>query len=322
MNKIGWLVNDQLTCIPGTKTLWHDLLDWLPGLVDKTGDHTPFPQLASKTRNEWLYTEESLRPDYIIRNGTFFERFNLYGPPIINLIQDVMPTGHLRNQQLSVAHEATKTVFNSEFTKSKYPELQNTPNVVIPLGVDFKFFEKGWPPTVLSEILPKSILFVGAENIYPKGFDRVMELINSTDYNFCLVMKDDFKIEHPRVRVFNRVNQMQMRQIYCSCSVLICPSRMETQHLAGIEAAACGLPIIATNVGIYNDANDWGIQIDQNISEAETIKNFKLALSVVFKEGIVARFSPRSTMLCLGYDKYACADKWQKLVYECTHPHH
>ena len=36
----GWLVNDCLTCIPGTKTFWHDLLEWIPTLEDKTDFHT------------------------------------------------------------------------------------------------------------------------------------------------------------------------------------------------------------------------------------------------------------------------------------------
>ena len=45
MNK-GWLVNDCLTCIPGTKTLWHDLLEWMPNLIDKTNGYTDFRYLA------------------------------------------------------------------------------------------------------------------------------------------------------------------------------------------------------------------------------------------------------------------------------------
>ncbi len=32
----GWLVNDLLTSIPIKMTLWHELLDNIDGLVDKT----------------------------------------------------------------------------------------------------------------------------------------------------------------------------------------------------------------------------------------------------------------------------------------------
>ena len=40
MNKTGWLVNDCLTCIPGSETWWHDMLRWFPNLEDKTNDDT------------------------------------------------------------------------------------------------------------------------------------------------------------------------------------------------------------------------------------------------------------------------------------------
>ncbi len=317
----GWLVNDCLTCIPGTKTLWHDLLQWLPGLVDKTNGHTPFSNLGPLVRNDWLQTPQHERPGYIVRNGTFFGPLNLYGTPTISLIQDVMPPGHLRNQQFAVACESAMIVFNSQFTKDQYPELHNMKHVTIPLGVDFYLFDKGWNDPVV-DVLPNSVLFVGAANNNPKGFDRVLRLINDTAYNFCLVMKDGYQINHPRVRVFNSVNQQTMRSIYNRCKALICTSRMETQHLAGIEAAACGLPIVATNVGIYTQPGNWGFQLDQNVPEEQLIENFKTALSIVFREGIVTQLTPRTTMLQLGYDKDVCASRWQKLIYECTHPHH
>lgn len=323
MNKIGWLVNDKLTCIPGTKTLWHDLLQWLPGLVDMTDDSIPFDRLGASIRDKWLQTSIEHRPDYIIRNGTFFGPLNLYGPPVISLIQDVMPQGFLRNQQHSVAAESASLVFNSEFTKDQYPELQHFKHCTIPLGVDFNFFDGGWPPVSLaSDILPDSVLFVGAANNYPKGFDRVQHLIKRTSYNFCLVLKDGHHIDHPRVRVFNNVDQKTMRTIYNHCKVLICTSRMETQHLAGIEAAACGLPIIATNVGIYSSPGNWGFQIDQSTPEHKLIDHFEAALSIVFREGIVTPLSPRTSMLQCNYDKESCAQRWQKIVYECTHSHH
>lgn len=314
MNKMGWLVNDRLTCIPGTKTLWHDLLEWLPGLIDKTDGHTPFDKLSVKILNEWIRAEQ--KPEYIIRNGTFFDPLGIHRLPIISLIQDVMPTWSLRNQQLASARESHTIVFNSEFTKAKYPELHDKNHTVIPLGVDFEFFCNCGD--LVADVLPNSVLFVGAENVYPKGFDRVMELINNTDYNFCLVMKDNFRIEHPRVRVFNKLDQAAMRRVYCSCRALICTSRMETQHLAGIEAAACGLPIIATNVGIYNAPGNWGIQVDQSGSEREVHEQFKQALKITFGE---TTFTPRYTMRKMGYDKQSCASHWQQLVHECTHPY-
>ena len=69
-DKKGWLINNQLTAIPGTRTFWHDLLDWYPGLEDKCDGYTDFGVLAEKI--------ESIphTPDYIIRNGSYFRKLN------------------------------------------------------------------------------------------------------------------------------------------------------------------------------------------------------------------------------------------------------
>ena len=61
-----WLVNDFLTCIPGTRTFWHDLMDEF-GLVDKTG--TRFDQLAPAIEGA---IDAAGAPDLIIRNASYF----------------------------------------------------------------------------------------------------------------------------------------------------------------------------------------------------------------------------------------------------------
>ena len=82
--KKGWLVNDCLTCIPGTTTLWHDLMDWFPGLEDKTNGYTNYNILAETI--EKMYNETENKPDYIIRNGTYFRKMNI-DVPTFALIQ-------------------------------------------------------------------------------------------------------------------------------------------------------------------------------------------------------------------------------------------
>ena len=79
--KKGWLVNDCLTCIPGVRTFWHDLLDWFPGLEDKCNGYTDYSVLAEKI--------ESILdvPDYIIRNGSYFRKLNI-DVPTFCLVQD------------------------------------------------------------------------------------------------------------------------------------------------------------------------------------------------------------------------------------------
>jgi len=87
--------------------------------------------------------------------------------------------------------------------------------------------------------------------------------------------------------------------------MLICPSKIETLHLAGVEAAACDLPILATNVGIYYNRKNglWGQQAEMGFSNVEYIlKNLD-------------RFKPRDYFIKEGLDKQTCKDRWNHLVY-------
>jgi glycosyltransferase involved in cell wall biosynthesis len=288
--KKGWLVNDFLTCIPGTKTFWHDLLEWLPGLEAQC---FPYPVLAE------IIESLPSRPDYIIRNASYFRPIN-FPAKTISLIQDI-------GEQWDVINSSDTIVFNSPYTASFYEGKINRDSKIIPLGVDFNHFK----PCKFDEqigILPNSILFVGSSQSNPKGFDKVLELLYNSNYNFCFVMKDDYELTHPRVKIFNKVCQDKMKQIYNSCSMLVCTSIIETQHLAGLEAAACGLPLVATNVGAYFGLTDgdWGVKVRDD--------NFLEAIDRVMNN--LSGFSSRNFFLKAGYDKESCRKSWIKLIEE------
>ena len=300
---VGWLVNDCLTCIPGTKTFWHDLLGWFPNLIDKTNGYTNYNILADRLEQE---AELEGTPDYIIRNATFFRKINLPCKQV-SLLQDCYEE---RAQQKDVCNNSDVTVFNSNYTFEQYKnDIIGCKIEVIPLGVDFHLFNVLNNKQELQQqlnILPNSILFVGSSDNYPKGFDAVLNLINTTNYNFCLVMKDDFNISHQRVKVFNKINHDMLVKIYNSCDILLCTSVIETQHLAAIEAGACDLPVVTTNVGaLYNvDNGDWGVKVMNNnyIERIEYVKNNK------------NKFSPRQYLLKNKFDKESCKNKWINLI--------
>lgn len=295
----GWLVNDCLTCIPNTKTFWHDLLEGIPGLEDKTNGYTDFYTLPNYIED--LASKQL--PDYVIRNCTFFRKLNI-PTKTISLLQDFYPNDY---NQLHVAQTSSKVVFNSEFTFSYYKHLPLDNFVIIPLGVDSDIFLPIDDYSKELDILDNSILFVGSSMNYPKGFDTVLELIHNSTYNFCLVMKDDFKINHPRVKVFNKVDQSTMVKIYNSCKLLICTSLMETQHLGGIEAGMCNIPIIATNVGVYYNRpdGDWGIH-------ASSTQEFLNGIEMVLR--YPNNFSPRTYFINNHYTKTDCIKSWNSLI--------
>ena len=300
---IGWLVNDCLTCIPNVETFWHDLLKWLPNLYDKTFGYTCFDNLADKIETEQKIIGE---PNYIIRNATFFRPIKTKAKTI-SILQDIYE-GRLREKQIEVCNNSDIVVFNSSYTKLFYEDDIKTRIKVIPIGVDFEFFKNTGEKQM--NVLPNSILFVGSADIHPKGFDILMQIIEKTNHNFCFVMKDNFKISHPRIRVFNSVNHELLKKIYNSCIILLCTSRQETLHLSGIEAAACNLPIITTNVGVYFDLRnigEWGHKV-------KTVEDFIDKIEVVFKNRL--SYNSRKVFLDHNLDKISCKYSWQNLIRE------
>ncbi len=302
MMKKGWLVNDTLTCIPNTKTFWHDLLDWIPNLEDRCGGHTPFHVLPNKIEQESINNI----PDYIIRNASYFRRLNI-PTKTISLLQDFIPNNQ---QQIDVCNNSDIVVYNSPYTKSHYVDMITAKSVMIPLGVDFnKFIPLGLDYSDELGILPDSILFIGAATDNPKGFDILMNIIKNTSYNFCLVMKDDFNFDSPRVRVFNKIDHDKLIKVMNSCQLLVCTSRVETLHLAGVEAAACNLPIVASNVGIYYNlpSGEWG----------RSVKSFNhddFITEIAYVKDNLSTFKPRETFLKAGLDTETCKTRWRELI--------
>lgn len=300
--KIGWLVNDRLTCIPNTKTFWHFLLDTFPTLEDKTNYYTPFDILSEKIENE--FNNAKKKPDFVIRNATYFRKLNL-DTKVISLLQDPYEErSAMFYQQVDVCNHSHHVVYNSEYTKNRYKRYINTPSSVIELGTDSDLFKP-----FNQEKQKNTIIYVGSSDEYHKGFSLVLKLIEKTNYNFILVMKDGFTISHERVKVFNSITQQELVKLLNISDLLVCTSKNETLHLAGIEAAFCNIPIVASDVGIYNKIkNDkrWGLVVDEY-----SLDCYIDCIKFVLQNN---SYEPRKSMFdnCLSIDN--CRDKWKTLI--------
>ena len=300
MNKRGWLVNDCLTCISGTKTLWNDILEWIPGLEDKTRGYTDYSILANIIEQE----AKTNPPDYIIRNGSYFRPLNI-PCKTISLIQDIGAP-----YQIEVGNSSDMVIYNSNYTYQQYKDKITKPYTIIPIGTDSKVFNVIEDPN--PDILPESILYVGSSLNHPKGFNHILDLIHNTNYNFTLIMKDDYKIEHPRVRCFNKLPQDKVAEIMNCCSLLVCTSVVETQHLSSIEMLFCNRPIITTNIGIYykdltifDSTKDFGI-----VGRTESFQDYIRAI----KNGKVSYNKCREWAFENKLDKESCKQEWIKLI--------
>lgn len=300
MSKTGWLINDCLTCIPGTKTLWHDLLECMPNLTDKTNGYTDFSVLADSIESQL----KNYKPDYIIRNASFFRPIDtdVY---TISFLQDPINS----KIQIDVCNRSNLVVFNSQYTYEKSIKFLNIKNhKIIPIGTDFEFFRplnKDFKDEL--DILDNSILFIGANNQY-KGFDKLVDIINKSDLNFCLVMKDSTNITTKNCRTFNRVGHETLIKIINSCSRCICLSNTETLHLSSVEAGACDIPVITTNVGIHYNKNPdgWGEIIDFNCTTIDIIN--------ILYNSLDKNYNTRCKFLDFGYDKISCRNSWKNLI--------
>jgi glycosyltransferase involved in cell wall biosynthesis len=308
----GWLINDCLTCIPGTITLWHNLLEWFPDLLDKTNGYTDYSILASIIENELELLSYKEKPKYIIRNGSYFRKINT-DIKQISLVQDIHDN---KAQQIDVINYSSVVVFNTNYVYKKYKNYIND-NILVkicPLGVDFDFFTPFHNSEEMTlDVLPNSILFIGSSANYPKGFNVLLDIIKKMEnQNFCLIMKDDFTINNidltykHRVKIYNRIDREKVRTIINSCILSICTSYEETQHLSGIECAACNIPIVARQVGIYDDNKDdplWGMIADDT--------NFVEVINTALQN--IHKFKPRECFIHK-YSLDICRNNWIKII--------
>lgn len=294
---VGYLVNDLLTAIPGTRTFWHDLLDWIPGLENKTG--TDYHGLAS-------YIETLPEPDYIIRNGSYFRKINTKARQI-SLIQDI---GFGSEVQLEVARSSDFVVFNSRYCESFYQGIELNARI-IPLGTNFDLFH---PMDSQDELRRKhgienreTVIFVGALSEI-KGSSKLLSIVESSNLQFIFVLKDMGNYSNPNVKVFNMVTQETLCELINCANIGICTSQTETQHLAGIEIGACGKPIVTTNVGAYwnRDPGVWG-----NVSDGDFVSDIKRLLTNDNNPSVIRHY-------WRGFDLEHCRNAWVALVNECV----
>ncbi len=75
-----------------------------------------------------------------------------------------------------------------------------------------------------------------------------------------------------RVDLVGRVSRDRMPEIYRAASVLLITSRHEAQSMVAVEAAASGVPIVGTDVGVLFDLGD-GARIVPEAARADPIAN-------------------------------------------------
>jgi glycosyltransferase involved in cell wall biosynthesis len=130
--------------------------------------------------------------------------------------------------------------------------------VVVPYGIDTERFAPGDRVASRRRLgLPEHArvgLFVGRWDVF-KGADVLTALMARTpEIEWLLVLgggvPDDRALRLPRVHVLVDVPYEEMPAVYAAADFMAFPSRYEGFGYAVIEAAACGVPVLAPPVGI------------------------------------------------------------------------
>lgn len=299
------VVNDARSQIPGSKTLWDDLVEWLGG--EFVGD-VPFPALAEKAA--------AYSCDVLIRNGSFFGPIQTEAKQV-SLIQDIFTEGPAREMQEAVIRSSTMTVFNSAFTAGKYLTIDfPSHHMTIPLPVDFTVFEPGNSMGLQQALsLPDGcVCWIGAcrEAGYVKGWDIFIQVARlNPDLHFVAVLKDAMPDSFPpNVRCYVRVAHEDLVKIIGACRVGLCTSRMESQHLAGIEMGACGLPLVVPPVGAYYLRGDIPGVVYGDVTPSQIAGFLRMALNHPSDPVQIRPYWQRE------FDKPVIREAWTKLVEE------
>lgn len=279
------IVNDQRNTL-GERTFWDLLCEWF-GAEFVGGPYDKLADLVALRENASL----------IIRNGTWFKPIN-HPAPQIALLQDIILDGEVRKMQEAVCQSARVVVFNSAFTASNYGILNDRAEKdrIIPLPVDFSLFEprnKMGMQQFLG-IPAGAVCWVGSQHPV-KGYDIFLAVVRANpDIPFVAVFKDRIPDSFPpNLRCFARVSQQELAGTMSACRVGLCTSRMETQHLAGIEMMACGLPMVAPPVGIYWRGEFPGVCVTEPTPQkfSEVIRETRNhGLPAAIREWAIGRF--------------------------------
>lgn len=302
------IVNDLLGGWMGERTFWNYMLEGIPGIrgFDHVTMNCPISEVSAEARKR---IQEMPPNTIVIQNATFLGKVSDHNYTIAFLQDNLRAMSRPNVTQENVLQTSHVVVTNSRETAQYYPEFYPE---TIPIGVDTNIFCLANNKIELREKygVPTDRLvgiFVG-DFTEVKGWYEIRKLIYSKpDIFFILVSKRSENYDNHNAKSFNRVSQRFLADLYNCADFFILGSPVETQCLAALEAAFCGLPLVMRPTGIFTS-----FKFDQRKMIGVFRDNLSDALQEFLKDP--KRFSPRETLMSMDFGIDSMIAKWKTLL--------
>lgn len=237
------------------------IIDYIPECDVNVATYFPsaFAVYLSKKGRARFYHMQHYEP-------LFFDVQAPYRPPFPRIVQalasrlleKVAPQNlEARLAELSYLLPLNR-IANSSWLQETLKEKHGAESTLINHAIRNEVF---YPRPEIQKSSKKRILCLGKTSLFWKGVDTLigaLKIVTKEQNDIELVLYGSEKhpeVDFPHKYVFNP-SFNELAELYCSSSIVACPSWYESFPAPPLEGMACGIPVVTTSIGTEDYARD------------------------------------------------------------------